>query len=263
MLARREFIGTAGALLLVPSVCIAEALSVSPAGLIFVDVEIGGRRAKALIDTGSIRGFQITDSLAKALGLTLQGTGQRTQRYQGAPREFQRGISPQLAIAGATFKSVETWVSPGDIEAIATQIGEAFDAIVGWPFLSKQAFVVDYPAKELRFGQLSAAGLSLPLVPQKPLPVVEGTLAAHTTSFLVDTGAPWCNIDVSLAGSNAVGSRVELPFEVAGRHFSATFRVKDLSAMTRGVGAQAVIGHRFLSQFRLAWSPKNLSMSLA
>ena len=40
-------------------------------------------RAQALVDTGSIRGFQITDSLAKALGLTLQGTGQRTQRYQG------------------------------------------------------------------------------------------------------------------------------------------------------------------------------------
>jgi hypothetical protein len=262
MLPRRQFLGIAGAALALPRAALAEAITVSPAGLIFLTIEVNGHPARALVDSGSVRGLQLSGAFAGAIGLALADSGQKTQRYQGGPRAVLKGQVGVLALAGAALADVEANVSPGDIEAIAGQIGETFDAILGWPLLSRQPFVIDYPARDLRLEREAADGLALPLVAGKPLPVVEGTLDGKPVSFLVDTGAPWCNADPSVVAMPAGGPGVDLPFTIGGKDFSATFRIKDLSAMSRGLGAKAVIGHRFLERFRLAWDPEGLALRL-
>jgi len=44
-------------------------------------------------------------------------------------------------------------VIPGDIEAIAAQVGTAFDAILSWRFLARFDLLIDYAA-----GKLDLAG---------------------------------------------------------------------------------------------------------
>lgn len=261
MLDRRAMLGAAGLALLPGTRAVAAAITVSPAGLIFLTVEANGRPVRALVDTGSVRGVQLSEGFAKTLGLALADTGQQTQRYQGGARPVLGAMLDSLAYGGATASGVAASVSPGDIEAIGAQIGESFDAILGWPLLSRQGFVIDYTAKDLTVREDASPGLALPLA-DKPLPVTAGTLAGQPVTFLVDTGAPWCNVDVSLAGGAAAGSKVELAFELGGKAFTTAFRVKDLSAMTRGLGAKAVIGHRFLEQFRFVWDPAAASIRL-
>ncbi len=262
---RRAFLTGGGAALTLTwaAPALAAAITVSPAGLIFVTVAANGGTGKALVDTGSVRGLQLSEPFAKALGLTLADTGQQTQRYQGGPRAVLGARVDSFAYGGVTVTAVDATVSPGDIEAIGGQIGESFDAILGWPLRSKRAFVIDYPAKDLTVREDKGAGLLLPLEAGKLLPVVAGTLGGQPVTFLIDTGAPWCNVDVSLAGGATAGSKIELSFEVGGKDFTSPFRVKDLGAMSRRLGAHAVIGHRFLEQFRFAWDPDGHVIRLA
>jgi hypothetical protein len=262
MIDRRDFLCAAGAALFAGPALAAAPILVSEAGLIFLAISVNGRPAKALVDTGSVRGVQLSEVFAGQVGLTLSDSGQTTQRYQGGPRTILRTRLASLAFGGVERSHVEAFVSPGDIEAISGQIGEPFDAILGWPILSAQAFTIDYSARSFEPSDTTSGGLALPLERGRALPVTAGLLAGQPLTFLIDTGAPWCNVDQGLAAGAAANSRVDLGFEIGGRAFTATFRVRDLGAMTRGVGARAVIGHRFLRDFRLAWGPGNGAMRL-
>lgn len=263
MLARREVMTAAGLSLMAwPWARLAAApITTSPAGLIFATIAINGKPAKALVDSGSARGLQLSETFAKALGLTLAGTGQQTQRYQGGGKPVLGTRVEALGFGGTTVNEVDAAVSPGDIEAIAAQVGEAFDAILGWSLLSRSGFVLDYPANDLTVRDVAGSGLKLALA-AKPLPVVSGTLAGQPVDFLIDTGAPGCRIDATLANGAAIGSRADMGFEIGGKPFTSSFQVKDLSAMTRGLGAKAVIGHRFLNRFKLTWVPKDSALWL-
>jgi predicted aspartyl protease len=229
-------------------------LVISRSGLIFTTVRINGRNAKALVDTGSVRGLQLSQPLASTLGLKLSQTGHTTQRYDGA-RALLAATLKTFELDGKVSTDEPASVSPGDIEDIARQTGEPFDAILGWPILSRLPLVIDYKAATIAFGKARTGGVALPLKAGLRVPVTSGTIAGAAVDFLIDTGAPWCNIDPSLAHGAAVGERLEMPFKIGGRDFKAVFRVKDLGAMTRGNGARAVLGHRFLHGFHFAWSP--------
>jgi hypothetical protein len=261
---RRSFLFAGASALFLPGVGPAAPLRISPSGLIFLEVTVNGRAAKALIDTGSVRGVQLSAAFAASAGLALAQTGQTTTRYQGGPRALLAARLATLVVADSHFADIEAFVSPGDIESIAEQIGETFDAILGWPILSRGPFAIDYAAGTFATGSAEGgAALALPLEQGRRLPVTAGKLAGTPITFLIDTGAPWCNVDLTLAGGAAANSRIELPFEIGGRPFTTTFRVRDLGAMTHGTGARAVIGHRFLSRFRLLWNPAAPELRLA
>lgn len=262
---RRSFLKIASAAsLAVPAWIAAQAepIVASRAGLIFLTVAVGGQTAKALIDTGAVRGLQLSAAFAARLGLALADSGQTTQRYDGS-HPVTTGRVGSLLMAGRRMNDVEVAVSPGDIENISSQIGEPFDAIIGWPLLSSEPFVIDYLASSLEWrSEPPAAGILLPLTPTKRLPVTGGRIAGGPVDFLVDTGAPNCNVDVGLVSGGRLNDRVELPFELGGETFTTMFRIRDLTAMTRGVGARAVIGHRFLQGFRFCWDKRNGAIRL-
>lgn len=258
---RRTFLCAAGAALFVGPVWAAAPILISEAGLVFISIVVNGRPAKALIDTGSVRGVQLSQAFAGQAALTLSDSGQATQRYEGGRRPALRTRLASLAFAGVEMTDVEAFVAPGDIEAISGQIGEAFDAILGWPILSARPFMIDYPARSFDTNVVPG-GFALPVERERALPVTAGRISSQPVTFLIDTGAPWCNLDQSLAAGAPVNSRVDLGFEIGGRPFTATFRVRDLGAMTRGLGARAVIGHRFLRDFRFVWAPEASAIRL-
>ena len=263
---RRTFLRSAGAgLLILPAWlrAFAAPIAVSNAGLIFVQAEVTGRSAKALIDTGGSRGIQLSEALAEALGLALADTGRTMQRYDGA-HPIRAARLATLDVAGTVSHDVEATVSPGDIENIGRQIGEPFDVILGWPLLGARPFVIDYAARSFEWREeTGSGGLILPLEAGRPQPVTAGHLGDSAITFLIDTGAPFCSVDSSLAGAAAPGSRVELQFELGGQSHSAPFRVRDLAAMTRGLGARAVIGHQFLQRYRFVWRREERAIHLA
>lgn len=263
MLCRRSFMCAVTAAAAVPKILRAEPLTVASAGLIFTQMEIGGKKANALIDSGSVRGLQLTAALASELGLKLAESGEQVQRYQGSPRAVMKADVPGLRAGGANLGPVAASVSPGDIENISGQIGEPFDAILGWPLLSSRSFAIDYAGKDFSFRQAKEGGLVVPLAAgASRLPLAAGSIDGKPVTFLVDTGAPWCKIDPQVSAAGAAGGRVELPFAISGRQFSAQFNVRDLGALSRGTGALAVLGHRFLEQFSLAWDSSGQRLRL-
>ena len=256
MISRRTFITAASAFAFGSSGAAAAPLLTSPAGLIFVEIDVNGRKAKALIDTGSVRGMQLTRSLADELKLQLADTGRRTQRYQGQARPILGARLQTFAVDSMKQANAQVFVSPGDIEDITSQIGETFDAILGWPLLAETPFVIDYSAGtfETRTGS-GLAGLVVTVDRARNVPVTAGRLEGAPMSFLIDTGAPRSSVDRSAAGSASADS-VPLEFEIGGQAFEARFRRRDLSAMTSGNGARAVIGHDFLKRFVVEWRPR-------
>lgn len=239
-------------------------LDIAPPGLIFVTLVLDGHTVRALVDTGSIRALQISQPVATALALQLEDTGAQTQRYQAGGRKILSGRIRTATLDGVKFTDLSASVAPGDIETIGSQTGQSFGAIVGWPLLSRQPFTIDYRARKFELKESdSSSGLLLPLMPGKPLPVVGGTLGERAETFLVDTGAPLNSIDPTIAGGAAAGNRVELSFSVGGQKLTETFRVKDLSAMTKGLGARAVLGHRFLQKYLFAWKPDAKAIRLS
>ncbi|MDX2209021.1 MAG: retroviral-like aspartic protease family protein [Sphingopyxis sp.] len=265
MISRRTALSmaAAGTAMLATRRSFAAPLTISPAGLIFTDIDLGKAKVRALVDTGSVRALQITSSVANALGIPRSPTGQLTQRYQGAAQPISQGTLAHASLIDSNLQDVPVFVAPGDIEAIAAQVGTAFDAILGWPLLSRLDVIIDYWDASIRNARLAGAPLAeWRLVEGRPLPVVAGHFNNAPIDFLIDTGAPWCNISLGMIADLAVGGRREFDFDLAGHPYRATFRAKDLSAMTRGIGAQAVIGHRFLADFRIGWSQNAAALLL-
>jgi hypothetical protein len=213
---------------------------VSPYPLAFVDGEVAGRKIRVLLDTGSVRRFQISDALVSSLELPDIAPGEQTSRHDSGPRRARKVIAPDTKIAGATGPS-EAEVVAGDIEKIVAQTREPFDAIIGWPWFAENRMTLDFQQRMLQSGFPANTGESTPLAADNDrLPLLDLLLNGEPVRALFDTGAPTCNIDSSLSPN--LGKLERHRVRIGTREFELDFRVKDLSRMRQGTGAVAVIG---------------------
>lgn len=128
----------------------------------------------------------------------------------------------------------------GDIERISQAVGTEFDAILGWGFRSQFAFTIDYQDKVLHFGTEPPtpnrlADWTFRFEEVKKVPVVRGSIAGSSVSFLFDTGAPQSNIDRELSGE-AVGGLIRRRIAIEGYDPEVEFRVKDLPRIKATLG---------------------------
>lgn len=228
--------------------------------LAFTRIEIGNTPATALLDTGGVRGVQISGNLADALHLELTETTQVTQRYQNGGAAIRRGTA-DVTLDGHTWMDEEISVAAGDIERISVQIGHSFDAILGWRFLSREGFVADFSTAHFSIGAATGQQ-ALAFDDSHGVPIAAGRVGEIETSVLIDTGAPSCALDVTLADGTEAGGQVQRRLTLGARTFDATFRVQDLSALTRGTGAKAVFGLEAMRGARLAFDPRSRAMTL-
>lgn len=266
MLKRRHLLSggaSALALLTLAGRSVAAPLRRGRSGLIFTSIRLVGTDLQALVDTGGSRAIQLRAARANSLGIELVATGRTIQRYAGT-YDLLEGRVTAVDFADVTERDVVVSSSPGDIETIVRQTGEEFDAILGWPLLRQRSFLIDYENGE--FSVIEEMGTSARLIlltnSEKNLPVTSGRLDDGALDFLVDTGAPRSNIDAALVPNVPLNTTVERTVELGGKRFNLSFRVKDLSAMSRGLGARAVIGNDFLQQFQLYWSATGRSFNL-
>lgn len=202
----------------------------------------------ALVDTGSVRGLQISARLQQALAIKAETRTGTNQRYEGGGRAVFSGVADEFVLGPYRGVAEPVEIVAGDIEAIATQVRTPFDAILGWPLLSRFDFAIDYRARRMRLDTdgppPTGAVWRLPLVVGKALPVVEGMIDGRSVALLVDTGAPMSNLDIS-AATEPPGAQVTRTLDLSGRTQPHRFRIKDLTPIRRSLGCTAVLGHNF------------------
>lgn len=258
---RRTFLTAAAAASLAPARAGAETpLFFSNQPLAFTRIDVGGSPATALIDTGGVRGVQISGNLAGALRLELTDTTQVTQRYQNGGAAIRNG-NVDVTVDGRSWMDEEVSVAAGDIERISEQIGHSFDAILGWRFLSREGFAADFTTGHFSIGAATGQQ-TLAFDDSHGVPIGAGRVGEIETGVLIDTGAPTCALDVTLADGTEVGGQVRRALTLGARRFDAVFRVHDLSALTRGTGAKAVFGLETMRGARLAFDPRSRTLTL-
>lgn len=228
------------------------ALIISPYGLPFVEARAERTPLLALVDTGGARGVQLSRTLASALNLTLTPTNETTRRLDGSSKRVDGAELRVFELAGRTLTRAPVSVAEDDIERIAAQVRTDFQAILGWRFLGRRDFEIDYPKRRFSLASVGAGpnALSLKIPNPNRAPVIDMVFDGKSMTALVDTGAPANNLDVALANAPA-GQIVEKRVVIGGKEFVLPFRVKDLGAMRKGLGVQLVIGHTFLRGYRV------------
>jgi hypothetical protein len=258
---RRTFLTAAAAAALAPARGWADTpLFFSNQPLAFARIAVGNTPATALLDTGGVRGVQISGNLADALHIELTSTTQVTQRYQNGGAPIRTGAA-DVTVDDRTWMDEEVSVAAGDIERISEQIGHSFDAILGWRFLSREGFSADFARGRFTIGAGSGQQ-ALPFDDSHGVPISAGRVGAIETGVLIDTGAPTCALDVSIADGAEAGAVVQRTLTLGARAIQANFRVHDLSALTRGAGAKAVFGLEAMRGKTLAFDPRTRVLTL-
>jgi predicted aspartyl protease len=123
------------------------------AGLLVVPVEVNGRAAMALVDTGFSE-VVVSRRFVAALGLPVQPLG--TAVSVGGLQAFGRSSGLQLTFDGTRFPSGDMEVS--DLSQVEKVIGLPIDIVIGSPLLAHSALEVDLDHGRIR---LSASGTNL------------------------------------------------------------------------------------------------------
>jgi predicted aspartyl protease len=228
------------------------ALEVSAYQLVFVTVQVNGVATRALVDTGSSSALRLSTRLARQLQLPLAPHPTATVRgIDGRPNPVQRGTLATLALGTLDLREQPFEVAGDRIETISAQVGTAFDAVLGWGFLSRRNVVLDYQRRLLQFGDATQppAGPNSAVAYKvvNGLPVVNALLGGRNVTMLIDSGAPMCNIDIAEAGAVA-GNIVTRELQLGSMRQPVEFRVKDLTIMRRSLGASGTLGNNLFDR---------------
>jgi hypothetical protein len=188
----------------------------------------------ALVDSGSFRTVELSSTLAKELKLSLTETTKVARRYEGKDFHLKSGRIDSLIIGDYEKQNVEIDVIEGDIENISRQVNTSFEAILGWGFLSQFYTLLDYKNLSMQFSEspitIDNSKVSINYVVVNNVPVIKGFINNLPVNLLFDTGAPMCNIDLSIGGTSK-GEKVSKELLIEKNRFPLEWRVKDLSAI--------------------------------
>jgi hypothetical protein len=235
-------------------------IQISPYNLVFTKIKINGKEILALVDSGSFRTVELSSTLANELKLSLTETTKVARRYEGKDYPLKSGRIDMLAIGDYEKRNVEIDVIEGDIENISKQVNTNFEAILGWGFLSQYYALIDYKNLSLQFSEspitLGNEKLSINYLVSNNVPVIKGLIDNQPVNLLFDTGAPMCNIDLSIA-SAPKGEKVSKAVVIEKDKLLLEWRVKDLSAIKKSLDCVGVIGNNLLKGYAVYFDTKN------
>jgi len=230
------------------------AVQLSSLNLLFAKVTINDRPVLALVDFGSSHSIEISSSMAMRLGVQLSNVPVKTPAPDNATFPLQTGKIKHFGMGDFEAKNVTVAVTQDHIEKIAARINASFDVIVGWGFFSKYDVLLDYKNSFLQFSnspfKCNACKYRFGYAVKNGVPVIEGVhIDTMKTSFLFDTGAPMCNIDVSIARFELPGATVSKVIKINQLSFEPIFRVMDLDIIKQSAGCTGVLGNNFLADY--------------
>ena len=232
----------------------------SESNLVFTKLKINGKEVRALIDSGSFRGVQLSGTLAEELHLPLTDSETVARRHEGKDLHLRSGRIATLTLGDFEQHDVAVHVIEGDIENIARQVHTDFQVILGWGFLSQYYLALDYARLTMQWSDGP-----LNLGPEKwktgyavvnNAPVVDAMVDGRKVRFLLDTGAPICAMDASLAGDGS-RERITKLATIENNPFSVDWKIKDLSAIKKSLGCLGVLGNNFLKTYTVYFVPKD------
>ena len=227
-------------------------LTLSPYGLIFVPVTVGGADVLAMIDTGAFTRVQISRSLATRLKLATASSGESAQGYAYARTAVERAKT-SVAV-GQVVEEAEVTVVGTTLESVAKQVGTPFEALLGWGFVRERTCRIDYPRRRIAFGGAPAVGTTvLHYREVNRAPIVDVVAAGKRIAMLFDTGAPTCTLEAKTFGIEPNTFR-DVEYRLAGT--TATLRTlgRDLAA-NAALGIQGVIGTNALERYVVGIDP--------
>jgi hypothetical protein len=223
-----------------------------------------------MIDFGDPHVLQLATSFIDDHGIAVEPTGQKAMYADGTSFDLLEGQVSRVEIGGEMFEALRFGSSPGEIDAVAEQVGTPFQAVVGWGFFGNRRFVLDYAESRFELGlRKCPAGsiVSLLRVPFSSYLMLEGRLANRDVRFLLDTGSPLNALHSGLfddsAGSGKPVLIDHLKGQVSGQtlpvifddwQHTTAFERRDLSAL-ESLGVQAILGAPFLSSVQLCHEP--------
>lgn len=246
----------------------------SPYGLLFVDITVNGKPVTAMVDFGDPYTIQLATSLIEAEGIPVAPTGQQAMYADGTSFDLMEGQVDRVEIADSVLEEVVFGSAPGEIDAVAEQVGTPFQAVIGWGFFGPRRFLLDYSNHRFELGLDACPSDRLATVSRvsgSSYLMIEGTLGDEPVRFLVDTGnatnvvhsgifeqGQWPGDDVQIEHLTGEVAGRSISIGLADSTTSAEFELRDLS-MLEPLGVQAILGGTFLSSVRLCHDPeKNL-----
>jgi predicted aspartyl protease len=227
-------------------------LTLSPYGLIFVPITVGGADVLAMIDTGAFTRVQISRSLATRLKLATAASDESAQGYAYGRTAVERAKT-SVAI-GQVVEDAEVTVAGTTLDAVAKQVGTPFEALLGWGFLRERPCRIDYPRRRFAFGAAPVAGTAeLAYREVNRAPIVDIVAAGKRIAMLFDTGAPTCTLESKTFGI-APNTFRDVEYTFAGT--TATLRTlgRDLS-VNAALGIEGVIGTNALERYVVGIDP--------
>lgn len=258
-------------LLLLPSLAHAakifsNQIQISPYNLVFTKVRINDKEVLALIDSGSFRTIELSSTLARELNLSLAETKKVARRYEGKDLYLKSGRIEKVAIGDYEKRGVDIEVIEGDIESISEKVNTKFEVILGWGFISRFHTALNYKTLSLRFSEepigTGKDKLSIGYTVINGVPVTKGSIDNQPVSILFDTGAPMCNLDLSLAKA-PTGEKVSRELLIGQQRIPMEWRVKDLSVIKKSLDCVGVIGNNLLKNYEVYFDPTNKVIHLS
>lgn len=241
-------------------------IEISAYPLVFAQVRVNGRQVRALIDTGSSSPVRLSTRLAQQLTLVLTpDPGSTVQGLDGRRLAVQRGTVEALTIGDSVHRNMAIEVAADRVESIAAQVGTTFDVILGWGFLSRHNFMLDYRKRVLHFSdsplQPRGNGVAFDYSVVNRLPVIVARWSDQEVKLLLDTGAPMCNIDAEFAQTPA-GQIVSMEVLLGTVRLPLQWRSKDLSVTRRALGVVGTLGNNLLGQYAVYVNTRNRMVTL-
>lgn len=250
----------------------------TPYGLLFTRITVAEAPLVALVDFGDPYTLQLATSFLEASGLDAAPRGRRFVTMAGEELELLEGTAQDVRIGGTHLGRVTFGSAPGEIDAVAEQVGTPFQAAVGWGFFGQRRFVLDLAASRITLGIDACPDASLATVPIASggaYLIVAGAIGALPVRFLVDTGSPLNVLHREAFEAVRVPSApvtIDHPAgRVAGRRLEVmlgdwqpeiAFEVSDLTALLP-LDVQGVLGEPFLESVRLCHDPETRQVRLA
>lgn len=225
-------------------------------GLIFTNIQINGKKIKAMIDFGDPHILQISSEFVKNEKIQVIKTDAIAKDLFGNTFEINEGIAKEVIIGDWKNINLKFSSSPNEMELVSEEINIKFEAVVGWGYFSQYYTTIDYKSNkfELSKNKPNNENILFRTMYDKnsnylSIPVV---INASKENLIIDTGSPLSVIDSSYYYKNELN---DLSFKLGNKDILIDNPHIQNLEMLKQLNAIGIIGGDFLGKYKITIDP--------